>query len=183
MRSCLGLLDAHRRLRARNLHATRCRGQSKDTKGKGTKEKSPAPKGGKGTGVKNLAAQKRIFPYEDGTFSIGSVHVDWPGICKLNGWDPTKLCGPVTMAMGTSREANCCWGHAAGCAAHIVPKLKNGKAFVASEHKADYTAKGLTTVREVLKAEAKTGKPPPGEPRMTRGGVAVYPARHFGPPA
>ena len=128
-----------------------------------------------------MAITKRIFPYTDKCYSIGTVYVNWPGVCKHFGWDPAKLCGPVIMAMSdddAKREANCCWGHPQGHASHKAPQV-DGKPFRLTDHKAKLTEKGLTVVRDELKAAAKAGKPPSGQPTKV-GATLVYPARHFG---
>jgi hypothetical protein len=105
----------------------------------------------------------------------GSVHVDWPGVCKRFNWDPAKVCGPTTMAAvdPAHREENCCYGHAAGCDKHKQPMAK-GKLFVLVDHKAELVKAGLTTFHD----ELRSGKKPPGTPK-TVGDVVIYPARHF----
>lgn len=53
---------------------------------------------------------KKVFYYEDGSFSIRTLWFDWPGICEKFGWDANTLCGPVTMnltAMKQNRAHTC----------------------------------------------------------------------------
>lgn len=47
---------------------------------------------------------KKVFYYDDGTFSIRTLLFDWPGICKKYNWDADALCGPVTMNLTAIRQ-------------------------------------------------------------------------------
>ena len=110
--------------------------------------------------------------------NAGTVHVDWPGVCKHFGWS-TDVCGPVAMAFDRkSAETHCCYGHAAGCQAH-KQQLAEGAPFELKDHREKLNELGLTGVKDELKADAKAKKKPPGTPKMTRG-HPIYPARHFG---
>ena len=74
-------------------------------------------------------------------------------------------------------EANCCFGHTAGCAAH-KQLLADGKPFVLQDHKEELNKAGLTSVKDELKADAKAKKKPPGKPTL-KNGVPIYPVRRF----
>lgn len=134
-----------------------------------------APKAG---GVGSAVEAKRIFMYDDGTFSIGALHVDWPGVCKHFGWDREKLCGPCVMAVNADTcDTHCPADHPAGCAQHRA-KLKGKPFAMTKERQEELNKLGLTVVREQLKEERRTGAKPPGTPK-TQGKMLVYPARHF----
>ena len=109
--------------------------------------------------------------------ATGAIYVNFPGVCKHFGWNPTKLCGPTVMAMGASPEGNCCFFHPPGCALHNKPKV-NGKPFVLSDHKAKLEELGLAGYKAELAELRKTGGKPPGTPRKI-GKAMVYPVPHF----
>lgn len=58
---------------------------------------------------RNQNNPKRVFYYDDGTYSIMRRKVDWPKICEKFGWDQNALCGPVTMTFTVprNRDHNC----------------------------------------------------------------------------
>eukprot|EP00966_Prymnesium_polylepis_P022828 525167-Prymnesium_polylepis.1 len=47
---------------------------------------------------KNL---KKVFYYDDGSFSKKALLFNWPAICAKYGWDPDKLCGCYVMSHNT----------------------------------------------------------------------------------
>ena len=86
--------------------------QTGNPKGKAAQAAGQQPQGPVASLDKQTRLQinpKAVYHYEDGTFSMGSLLVDWPGICKLNGWDVDAGCGPVqcTMATTKGRDFNC----------------------------------------------------------------------------
>lgn len=53
--------------------------------------------------------KRRIFHYDDGSFSMKTRHFDWKGICKRFGWERDNLCGPVvTTFAGPRLREQCC---------------------------------------------------------------------------
>jgi hypothetical protein len=128
---------------------------------------------GKGGVDVNFLKARRIFLYDDDTFSIGTVWVDWPGVCKHFGWDPKLYCGTVVMSSSTSPEKAC----GQGCAKHVWPKV-DGKTFRLEDHRETLIRKGLTSVKKELQDDKRANKPPPGVPKKV-GAALIYPARHF----
>ena len=151
--------------------------------GKGTTTTSGKAAGGAtpGSGGKtpaggvdvNFLKARRIYLYADGTFSVGTVWVNWPEVCKHFSWDPKLYCGPVVMSGSSSPERAC--GH--GCAKHVWPKV-NGQTFKLEDHRDELNRLGLTGVKKELQDDKKANKPPPGVPKKV-GTALVYPARHF----
>ena len=154
--------------------------------GKGTRAGTqPTPKGpsngqaasaqGRKGGIDHAFLEKKgLFPYDDGSYSVGTVHVDWPNICKLKGWDMAKYCGPRVMAMGSDPDRYCCYG----CPKHAPQPMVDGKPFDAAEHRDQLNALGLTGVKKELQEDRKAKRKPPGVPKKV-GAALVYPARHF----
>lgn len=103
--------------------------------------------------------------------------MDFPEICKLHGWDPEALCGPVVCAMCKNREDNCCFDHPKGCPKHRQPKV-NGAPFSFADHKEDLAKRGLAVLKPELVKEGERGQKPPGPSKLING-VTTYPARHF----
>lgn len=53
---------------------------------------------------------KRVYYYDDGTYSMKNRLIDWPGICKRFGWNERDWCGPVAMTfskLDKNRDHNC----------------------------------------------------------------------------
>lgn len=142
--------------------------------------KQPTPKAppSKQATPSNQCKPKKIFMYEDGTYTIGGIFVNFPKICQHFKWgDHTKLCGPVCMGAKsptTNAAENCPWGHASNAPEHKVPKV-NGKDFALLDHLKELNDKKLTQKRPELLKE----KNPPGTAKRV-GATLVYPARHFG---
>ena len=108
----------------------------------------------------------------------GAMHILFPDICKHYNLDPSKVCGPTMMAgQPSGKEANCCFGHPAGCALHNMPMV-NGKPFDLRDHKKELNRLGLTCYRPELAAMRKAREKPKGTPRQV-GKALVYPAQHF----
>ena len=139
-----------------------------------TLQQNTPTRGGCGANV----VKKNIFPYEDGSFSIGPVFVKFVDVCKHLGVDPSKVCGPVMMAANADKEGNCCYHHKPGCALHQQP-IVNGKPFKLDDYRLELNRLGLTGVKPELIAMCKAGKKPEGVPRMV-GQTLIYPTPHFG---
>jgi hypothetical protein len=107
--------------------------------------------------------------------------VDFPGICKKMGWDPSKMCGPWTCALRVDDAEACCpFNHSKGSGLHTKRPQVEGKPFVLGDWIDRFVEQGLITKPEQLKVERAEDKPPPGKPTKTKDGALVYPARHFG---
>lgn len=52
---------------------------------------------------------KRVFYFDDGTYSMKNRLIDWPGVCRKFGWNHKDLCGPVIMTFSKdrNRDHNC----------------------------------------------------------------------------
>ena len=142
---------------------------------KGPSNGQTASTQGRKGGIDHAFLEKKgLYPYDDGSYSVGTVHINWPGICDKFGWDKTKYCGPKTMAMGSDPDRYCCYG----CPKHAPQPMLNGKPFDAAEHRDELNALGLTGVKKELQEERKAKSKPPGVPKKV-GAALVYPARHF----
>ncbi|KAL3901645.1 MAG: hypothetical protein SGPRY_012250 [Prymnesium sp.] len=108
---------------------------------------------------------RKVFLYDDHSFSMKTRLFNWKGICEHYGWDHEKLCGPVTMtfAKGENREKFCVdLKHRRGCSEHKLPKLQ-GKPFDPAERSKDLTDLKLITQPSELKEGIKSTFRPRGE--------------------
>ena len=90
--------------------------------------------------------------------------VDFPGICKKMGWDPSKMCGPWTCALRVDDAEACCpFNHSKGSGLHTKRPQVEGKPFVLGDWIDRFVEQGLITKPEQLKVERAEDKPPPGK--------------------
>lgn len=137
--------------------------------------------------VGSLVAARKVFPYDDGSYSYKNWHVDWPKVGETYGFDASQFCGPVVgyVADNTvwARDAYklCPFGqkHAWDAPCHKRPIMPDGKPFVANDHAVKMRSEGLAKRPQALAGAADDPNfVPPGRPKLVDG-AKIYPRPPF----